>query len=71
MGDDLPDLELIQLAGLGIAPSNATAYVKQNADWITLMHVGDIMHVGEAVPKVLPSSTIAEALVILLSMKLQ
>lgn len=35
MGDDLPDIAAIRLAGLGIAPANATAYVQQHADWVT------------------------------------
>ena len=41
MGDDLPDLPLIQRAGLGIAPHNATLPVKQHADWVTLKKGGD------------------------------
>lgn len=34
-GDDLPDLPLIQRAGLGIAVANARDFVKQYADWHT------------------------------------
>lgn len=35
VGDDLPDLPLMQLAGLGIAVSDANWFVKHNADWTT------------------------------------
>ncbi|HSC76314.1 MAG TPA: HAD-IIIA family hydrolase [Pseudomonadales bacterium] len=35
MGDDLPDLAAIRQAGLGIAPANAAAVVRQHADWVT------------------------------------
>ena len=36
LGDDLPDLPLIQRAGLGIAVANAQATVKKHADYTTL-----------------------------------
>jgi 3-deoxy-D-manno-octulosonate 8-phosphate phosphatase (KDO 8-P phosphatase) len=35
MGDDLPDLAAIRHAGLGIAPANAVAIVRQHADVVT------------------------------------
>jgi 3-deoxy-D-manno-octulosonate 8-phosphate phosphatase (KDO 8-P phosphatase) len=35
IGDDLPDLPLIQLAGLGVAVANAVQQVKQFSDWQT------------------------------------
>lgn len=35
MGDDLPDLAAIQLAGLGIAPANAVGIVRQHANLVT------------------------------------
>ncbi len=35
VGDDLPDLPLIQKAGLGIAVSDAHWFVQKHADWIT------------------------------------
>ncbi|PWK47794.1 3-deoxy-manno-octulosonate-8-phosphatase KdsC [Pleionea mediterranea] len=35
VGDDLPDLPLMQLAGLGIAVKDANWFVRQHADWIT------------------------------------
>ena len=41
MGDDLPDLAAIQHAGLGIAPANAVAIVRQHADFVTLHRGGE------------------------------
>ena len=41
VGDDLPDLPLIQMASLGIAVANAAEDVKQAADWITKRNGGD------------------------------
>ncbi|NVJ49295.1 MAG: 3-deoxy-manno-octulosonate-8-phosphatase KdsC [Gammaproteobacteria bacterium] len=35
IGDDLPDLPLMQMAGLGIAVQDGNWFVKQHADWIT------------------------------------
>lgn len=35
MGDDLPDLAAIQAAGLGVAVCNASAVVRQHADFVT------------------------------------
>lgn len=35
VGDDLPDLPLIQRAGLGIAVANANAFVSHHATWQT------------------------------------
>jgi len=35
VGDDLPDIPLIQRAGLGIAVANATTPLHQVADWVT------------------------------------
>ncbi len=40
VGDDLPDLPLMQQCGLGIAVNDANWFVKQNADWITQMGGG-------------------------------
>ena len=40
VGDDLPDLPLIQQAGLGIAVANAQPAVKQHADWQTTLKGG-------------------------------
>lgn len=47
MGDDLPDLAAIRLAGLGIAPANAADYVQRHADWVT-RHAGGNGAVREA-----------------------
>lgn len=35
IGDDLPDLAIIQQVGLGIAPANAVGQVKEFATWVT------------------------------------
>ncbi|NVJ66006.1 MAG: 3-deoxy-manno-octulosonate-8-phosphatase KdsC [Gammaproteobacteria bacterium] len=35
IGDDLPDLPLIQRAGLGVAVADAHWFVRNNADWVT------------------------------------
>lgn len=35
VGDDLPDLPVIQKAGLGVAVANAVAPLHQAADWVT------------------------------------
>lgn len=35
IGDDLPDLPIIQQVGLGIAVANAVLTVKESANWIT------------------------------------
>jgi 3-deoxy-D-manno-octulosonate 8-phosphate phosphatase (KDO 8-P phosphatase) len=35
IGDDLPDLQLIQKSGLGIAVANANEQIHKHADWIT------------------------------------
>ena len=41
MGDDLPDLAAIRHAGLGIAPANAVAIVRQHADVVTACSGGN------------------------------
>ena len=40
VGDDLPDLAAICSAGLGIAPANANAAVRERADWVTQQQGG-------------------------------
>ncbi len=35
VGDDLPDMPLMQIAGLGISVADAYHFVSQNADWVT------------------------------------
>lgn len=34
-GDDVPDLDLIKAAGIGVCPSDAVDEVKEAADWVT------------------------------------
>lgn len=41
VGDDLPDLPLMQLAGLGISVADAYSFVSQKADWITTHKGGE------------------------------
>lgn len=40
IGDDLPDLPIIQQVGLGIAVNNAVELVKTHADWVVTKHGG-------------------------------
>lgn len=40
-GDDLPDLAAIQSVGLGIAPANAYATVREHARWVTSVRGGE------------------------------
>ncbi len=40
IGDDIPDLELIRLAGLGLAVSDAHPLVQQGADYVTRLPGG-------------------------------
>ncbi len=40
MGDDLPDLPLMQRSALGIAVADAHWFVKDNADWVTFNEGG-------------------------------
>lgn len=40
IGDDLPDLELFDRVGLCIAPPQATAAVRERADWVTRAAAG-------------------------------
>ena len=53
VGDDLPDLPLIQKAGMGIAVANASEDVRRAADWITHRHGGEgaVREVVEAILK--------------------
>ena len=41
MGDDLPDLAVIQRVGLGITPANGSGTLKQQAQWQTSNRGGD------------------------------
>ena len=40
VGDDLPDLPIMQRVGFAIAVNNAHAFVKQNCDWVTTLSGG-------------------------------
>lgn len=40
IGDDLPDLPLMKLAGLGICVADAYHFVRQHADWCTTLNGG-------------------------------
>ena len=40
MGDDLPDLRVMQQVGLSIAPSNAHAWVRERVHWRTSARAG-------------------------------
>jgi len=35
MGDDLPDLPILQRVGLSVCPANANPYVRQAVHWVT------------------------------------
>jgi N-acylneuraminate cytidylyltransferase len=41
MGDDINDLELIKMVGLGISPANAVSIIKEHADIVTTLNGGD------------------------------
>lgn len=41
LGDDLPDLPVMQTVGLGVAVANAYPFVAQQADWITTARGGE------------------------------
>lgn len=41
MGDDLPDIELMQRAGIGLAVANAVPDVLQAADWVSSVNGGE------------------------------
>jgi 3-deoxy-D-manno-octulosonate 8-phosphate phosphatase (KDO 8-P phosphatase) len=40
VGDDLPDLPILQRVGLAIAVQNAHSFVKQHCDWVTTLSGG-------------------------------
>jgi len=40
VGDDLPDLPILQRVGFAIAVNNAHDFVKQHCDWVTNLHGG-------------------------------
>lgn len=41
MGDDLPDLRVMQQVGLSVAPSSAHAWVRERAHWRTVARAGE------------------------------
>ncbi|WP_444995044.1 3-deoxy-manno-octulosonate-8-phosphatase KdsC [Aliikangiella sp. IMCC44359] len=41
IGDDLPDLPLMQLSGLGICVADGYHFVQQHADWVTSLKGGE------------------------------
>lgn len=41
VGDDLPDLPLMKMSGLGFSVNDAHFFVKQHADWVTTRNGGD------------------------------
>ncbi|MDY7025857.1 MAG: HAD-IIIA family hydrolase [Pseudomonadota bacterium] len=45
IGDDLPDLAPIKWVGLGIAPANARALLKEHADWVVEKRGGEAVMV--------------------------
>ena len=51
VGDDLPDLPLIKLSGLGITVQNGAKDVKKHADWITEKSGGNgaVREIAEAI----------------------
>ena len=40
VGDDLPDLPIMQQVGMSVAVANAVGTIKAGADWITTLHGG-------------------------------
>ena len=52
MGDDIPDIPLMQYVGMGVCPADAAPEVQQVADWITY-HKGGDGAVREVIEKVL------------------
>ena len=40
MGDDLPDLRVMQQVGLSVAPASAHAWVRERAHWRTVARAG-------------------------------
>lgn len=41
VGDDLPDLPLMRMSGLGFSVNDAHFFVKQHADWVSTKNGGD------------------------------
>ena len=60
VGDDLPDLPIMQRVGLAIAVNNAHAFVKQHCDWVTTLPGGKGA-VREVTDFILESQSVLEA----------
>ena len=60
VGDDLPDLPIMQRVGLAIAVNNAHAFVKQHCDWVTSLPGGKGA-VREVTDLILLSQSLLEA----------
>jgi 3-deoxy-D-manno-octulosonate 8-phosphate phosphatase (KDO 8-P phosphatase) len=60
VGDDLPDLPIMQRVGLAIAVNNAHAFVKQHCDWVTTLPGGKGA-VREVTDLILESQSLLEA----------
>jgi 3-deoxy-D-manno-octulosonate 8-phosphate phosphatase (KDO 8-P phosphatase) len=60
VGDDLPDLPIMQRVGLAIAVNNAHAFVKQHCDWVTTLPGGKGA-VREVTDLILESQSVLEA----------
>ena len=60
VGDDLPDLPIMQRVGLAIAVNNAHVFVKQHCDWVTTLPGGKGA-VREVTDLILESQSVLEA----------
>ena len=60
VGDDLPDLPIMQRVGLAIAVNNAHVFVKQHCDWVTTLPGGKGA-VREVTDLILESQSLLEA----------
>lgn len=54
MGDDIPDLEVMKMAGVSACPADAAKEIKETADYISL-HVGGDACVRDVIEQVLRS----------------
>jgi 3-deoxy-D-manno-octulosonate 8-phosphate phosphatase (KDO 8-P phosphatase) len=61
IGDDLPDLPIMQRVGFAVAVQNAHSFVKQNCDWITDT-AGGKGAVREATDFILESQSLLETI---------
>ena len=60
VGDDLPDLPIMQRVGFAIAVANAHAFVKQHCDWVTTL-TGGRGAVREVADFILQAQSLLEA----------